>query len=180
MLEIIAEKWELQGWRETPSGNWYNQKVCRGMAAHIPGTCDWCGHIYLRRKYKTQRHERTSGKSFCSRKCRGIFVASNQDLSHLKPFNRKPGERPHNFIGQTSHAHGYVVINRNKTSKLQHRLVMEQHLGRALLREEVVHHRNGDKTDNRIENLEVLSHSEHLLKHWDNGTFDNRNLTADW
>lgn len=59
--------------------------------------------------------------------------------------------------------------NKNyKTKKINgkqiylHRWVIEQHIGRKLTRSEVVHHINGDPHDNRIQNLIVLSQSEHM------------------
>ncbi len=48
----------------------------------------------------------------------------------------------------------------------EHRAVMEAHLGRKLDTKEHVHHRNHDRTDNRLENLELMSASDHAREHF--------------
>lgn len=79
--------------------------------------------------------------------------------------------------GQGTIHHGYKEITVKGKQVPEHRNLIEVFLGRKLQRREVIHHINGDRLDNRLENLMILTNQTHTPIHktgryWHKGTSD--------
>ena len=68
--------------------------------------------------------------------------------------------RPKTQNGCWSNGYGYLMVATPEGPRMQHRVIVAEHIGRPLFRHENVHHINGQRDDNRIENLELWSTSQ--------------------
>ena len=109
--------------------------------------CEYCQSEYYVPQY------RIDSAKYCSRSCLGH--------AHPERAEKARNNSPLMLRAGLSEPRKYKTLYINGKQVREHRYLMEQHLGRKLDRNEQVHHINGDCRDNRIENLQVLTNSEH-------------------
>lgn len=108
-----------------------------------PKVCKKCGKNYGRENYNSLWDFKQS--KFCTRKC---YLEYNVGKNHP------------NFNGGVKHrSDGYLRDSR--TDRYIHRLIVEKNIGRKLKSNEHIHHKNGNPSDNRIENLIIMTNSAH-------------------
>ena len=110
--------------------------------------------LFCNKEFYVPKHRSESGKvKYCSRSC----LAKIELPKYNAEFGFKKTNKP---------LHTYKTIKVNGKTVREHRWIMENHLGRKLEKWEHVHHINDDSSDNRLENLEVLSNSDHQRKEY--------------
>lgn len=138
------------------------------MPSYKVKKCEECG---VEKKMRVRKDRPQSGR-YCSLKC-----SWKGRIGTKAPWANPPhkfGKDSSNWKGGRRRTFGgYIIVNSPthpyshvSGTVYEHRLVMEKYIGRHLKKEEVVHHINEIKDDNRIENLKLFkSDVEHKRHH---------------
>lgn len=149
---ISTKKSERGGWKKFCSKKCIYENQKRGKIC----TCKFCERNFYVAKCHLERIGRGKQGTFCSIECKSKWQSKNLNLEN----------NPNWSGGKFTRKDGYVAIRlEGGEYELEHRVVMAKHIGRTLEMGEHIHHRNGIKHDNRIENLELVGVGEHISKY---------------
>lgn len=110
--------------------------------------------------------------NYSTRRCMNCWnLDRSKTMTGIKKSFTVKGEKHHSWKGgRVINTGGYIDIRVDGRYLLEHRLIMEKHLGRKLVKGEEVHHINHNKQDNRLDNLMLFSnHAEHIAYEHKNG-----------
>jgi len=138
------------------------------IATFIWAACEDCG----RERWVVQLKGRPATR-WCP-KCNGLRFATTHSFWAEKNPNWKGGiklsRNKDYLVRQIPKNSPFVSMSMSNGCVTVHRYVLAKYLGRPLTRDEIVHHINGDKKDNRVENLIIMSRVNHLSLHHKRGT----------
>jgi hypothetical protein len=131
----------------------------------IAAVCPHCGSPF---EYQPHRMQRAVTKIlYCKAACTYAARVGNWTRQGWTEESKAKARQTirANKVGNVRMRHGYREVMTPDGYVLEHRLVMARLIGRPLTSEEIVHHINHVKTDNRPDNLVILTSSEHCTVH---------------
>jgi len=123
--------------------------------------CVGCGKTYTFNAFESE----VGSRLYCSRQCANVSNAEGLSKSRCGEGNPMYGVVSWNRKQRTLSSDGYYLVVIDKKRVREHRYIMECHKGGQLGINEDVHHIDGDRLNNDINNLVVMNHGEHSKLH---------------